>query len=103
MPVVRGKSAAPVRKAAGDGQPVAARPGGDDLPWVSIPRVVVGDRCTLGFLAFVLYVPGLREVFDFTYLHANDVLLALAAGATGIVWFELFKWVKGRKRAEASA
>jgi len=58
---------------------------------------------TLGFLAFVLYVPGLREVFGFTYLHANDVLLALAAGAAGIAWFELFKWAKGRKTAGASA
>ncbi|MDP1929185.1 MAG: cation-translocating P-type ATPase [Thiobacillus sp.] len=55
-------------------------------------RVVGG---TLGFLAFVLYVPGLRELFGFTYLHATDVLLAFAAGATGIVWFELFKWAKG--------
>jgi Ca2+-transporting ATPase len=56
---------------------------------------------TLGFLAFVLYVPGLREVFGFTYLHANDVLLALAAGATGIAWFELFKWAKGRAGSRA--
>ena len=58
---------------------------------------------TLGFLAFVLYVPGLREVFGFTYLHANDVLLALAAGATGIVWFEVLKWARGRKMAGAGA
>jgi Ca2+-transporting ATPase len=50
----------------------------------------------LGFLAFVLYAPGLRDVFGFTTLHANDVLLALVAGATGIVWFELFKWAKAR-------
>ena len=52
---------------------------------------------TLGFLAFVLYVPGLRELFDFTYLHLNDVLLAFAAGVTGIGGFELFKWVWVRK------
>jgi Ca2+-transporting ATPase len=58
---------------------------------------------TLGFLAFVLYVPGLREVFDFATLHTNDVLLALVAGAAGIAWFELFKWAKGRKAAGASA
>lgn len=58
---------------------------------------------TLGFLAFVLYVPGLREVFEFTTLHANDVLLALAAGAAGIAWFELFKWAKGRKTTGDSA
>lgn len=56
---------------------------------------VVGG--TLGFLAFVLYVPGLRGLFGFTYLHVNDVLLAFAAGAIGIVWFELFKWVRGKR------
>ena len=58
---------------------------------------------TLGFLAFVLYVPGLRELFAFTTLHASDVLLAFAAGAAGIMWFELFKWAKGRRLAGARA
>ncbi|MBS1147908.1 MAG: hypothetical protein H6R08_2084, partial [Proteobacteria bacterium] len=48
-------------------------------------------------LAFVLYVPGLRELFGFTYLHLNDVLLAFAAGATGIGGFELFKWIQVRQ------
>jgi Ca2+-transporting ATPase len=33
--------AAPVRKAAGDGQQAAARPGGDDLPWVYSGTLVV--------------------------------------------------------------
>jgi len=54
---------------------------------------------TLGFLGFVLYVPGLREVFGFTTLHANDVLLAFAAGAAGIAWFELFKWARAKRTA----
>ena len=57
---------------------------------------VVGS--TLGFLAFVLYVPGLRELFGFTYLHANDVLLAFTAGLAGLLWFEFFKWTQGRRR-----
>ena len=57
---------------------------------------------TLGFLAFVLYVPGLRELFGFTYLHANDVLLAFAAGATGVAWFEIFKWAKSRSSASTN-
>jgi Ca2+-transporting ATPase len=47
---------------------------------------------TLGFLVFVLYVPGLRELFGFTYLHLNDVLLAFAASVAGIGGFGLFKW-----------
>ncbi|MDO9007699.1 MAG: cation-translocating P-type ATPase [Thiobacillus sp.] len=56
---------------------------------------VIGS--TLGFLVCVLYIPGLRGLFGFTYLHATDVLLAIAAGATGIVWFELYKWAKGMR------
>jgi Ca2+-transporting ATPase len=58
---------------------------------------------TLGFLACVLYIPGLRGLFGFAYLHATDVLLAIAAGATGIVWFELFKWVKGTRLKRPAA
>jgi Ca2+-transporting ATPase len=60
---------------------------------------VVGG--TLGFLAFVLYVPVLREVFAFATLHASDVLLALVAGAAGVAWFELFKWAQRRPRLRA--
>ena len=56
---------------------------------------VVGG--TLGFLALVLYLPGLREVFGFAALHAPDVLLAFVAGAAGIAWFEVFKSVQGRR------
>jgi Ca2+-transporting ATPase len=58
---------------------------------------------TLGFLAFVLYVPGLRELFGFTYLHMNDVLLAFAAGVTGIGGFEWFKCMQGRKTGKQQA
>lgn len=58
-------------------------------------RVIAG---TLGFLACALYVPWLRDVFAFAPLHADDLLLALAAGALGVAWFELFKWVRGARR-----
>ncbi|MDA8128955.1 MAG: cation-translocating P-type ATPase [Betaproteobacteria bacterium] len=58
-------------------------------------RVIAG---TLGFLACALYVPWLRDVFGFAPLHAGDLLLALAAGALGVAWFELFKWVRGARR-----
>jgi len=63
-------------------------------------RVIGG---TLVFLACVLYVPGLRDVFGFTYLHASDVLLAFAASAMGVAWFELLKWAKGRRARDARA
>ena len=77
-----------------------------DAPRFSLHTLVTSPRApnpafwwvisgTLGFLALVLYLPGLREVFGCTYLHRNDVLRALVAGATGIAWFELFKRAKG--------
>ncbi|MBW8363763.1 MAG: cation-translocating P-type ATPase [Rhizobium sp.] len=69
-------------------------------PNAALWRVIGG---TLVFLACVLYVPGLRDLFGFTYLHAGDVLLAFAASAMGVAWFELFKWARGRRAAGARA
>jgi Ca2+-transporting ATPase len=62
---------------------------------------VVGG--TLGFLACVLYMPGLRNIFGFAYLHAGDVLLAFAASAAGVAWFEWFKWARGTRMRRARA
>jgi hypothetical protein len=36
-------------------------------------------------------VPAFAEVFRFAPLGALDVLIALAAGAAGVMWFEVFK------------
>ena len=57
---------------------------------------VVGGALTL--LAFVLYLPGLRDLFRFAPLHANDLALCFAAGLSSILWFELFKLITRRKR-----
>jgi len=46
---------------------------------------------TLGALAAVVYVPAFAEVFRFAPLGALEVLIALAAGAAGVLWFEIFK------------
>jgi Ca2+-transporting ATPase len=32
------------------------------------------------FLGLVLYVPPLRQLFHFGYLHVDDILIAVAAG-----------------------
>ena len=56
---------------------------------------------TLALLALVLYLPGLRDLFRFTPLHANDLALCVAAGLASILWFELFKLVLRRKRVSA--
>jgi hypothetical protein len=45
----------------------------------------------------VLYIPFLRDLFHFGMLHANDMALCLGAAAACIVWFELVKYLSGRK------
>jgi len=52
---------------------------------------VVGGA--LLFLGLVVYTPGLREVFHFSALGGTDILIALAAGISSILWFELMKWL----------
>ena len=44
------------------------------------------------FLGLVLYVPFLRDLFKFAYLHLNDLLLCLASGVISILWFEALKY-----------
>ena len=55
---------------------------------------------TLGALAAVVYVPALAELFRFAPLEAPHVLIALAAGAAGVLWFEILKL---RRRRPAPA
>lgn len=45
-------------------------------------------------LILVLFVPFLRDLFGFTMLHANDLLICLAAGLASIVWFEIIKLIR---------
>lgn len=53
--------------------------------------VLVG---TLTFLGLALYVPFLRDVFHFSTLHADDLVICLAGGLLSILWFELVKWFR---------
>ena len=48
----------------------------------------------LAVLAAVLYVPQLRDIFQFQMLHFNDLVLCLAAGVGSILWFEVLKVFK---------
>jgi Ca2+-transporting ATPase len=52
---------------------------------------------SLGVLGLVLYVPFARELFRFSMLHGNDLLICLAAGLVSVLWFEALKMVtRGR-------
>lgn len=50
------------------------------------------------FLGLVLYVQFLQNLFKFTTLHASDILICLCAGLLSVVWFEVFKKLRTRKR-----
>jgi Ca2+-transporting ATPase len=46
------------------------------------------------FLAIVLYVPFVKDLFHFSTLHFIDLLICLSAGIISILWFEGFKIMK---------
>jgi Ca2+-transporting ATPase len=43
------------------------------------------------FLGLILYVPLLRHLFSFSFLHTQDLALALVSGVVSILWFEGLK------------
>ncbi len=49
------------------------------------------------FLALVLYLPFLRSLFSFNFLHIIDIVICLVAGTVGILWFEALKFFRGYK------
>jgi Ca2+-transporting ATPase len=50
----------------------------------------------LVFLAAVLYLPFLRELFGFAYLHFLDIAICFMAAIASILWFEALKVINGR-------
>lgn len=51
----------------------------------------------LGFLTAVLYVPSLRNLFRFSMLHPDDLLICIGAGLLSSVVIELLKFKHFRK------
>jgi Ca2+-transporting ATPase len=43
------------------------------------------------FLGLVLYIPFLRQLFQFDYLHFEDLAIALLSGIASVIWFEFLK------------
>ena len=60
---------------------------------------VVGGAVAV--LTAVLYVPTLRSLFHFGALQVGDLALCLVAGLVSILWFEMLKAVRVRRRAGA--
>ena len=53
----------------------------------------------IALLLLVLYVPFLRKLFHFTFLHPGDLLICLFAGVCSILWFEGLKAFKRRSHS----
>jgi Ca2+-transporting ATPase len=49
------------------------------------------------FLAIVLYVPYVKDLFHFSTLHVIDVAICLISGIISILWFEGFKILKKKR------
>jgi P-type Ca2+ transporter type 2C len=47
----------------------------------------------LFFLGFVLYVPFLRDLFSFSFLHSIDLAICFGGGLISLLWFELLKQI----------
>jgi P-type Ca2+ transporter type 2C len=45
----------------------------------------------LFFLVLVLYIPFLRQLFSFSFLHPIDLAICLGGGTIGLLWFEALK------------
>jgi Ca2+-transporting ATPase len=57
---------------------------------------------TLTALAVAIYAPPVATVFRFAPLEASEVGVALLAGATGVAWYEVRKFVAHRRRRALS-
>jgi Ca2+-transporting ATPase len=53
----------------------------------------------VAFMAAVLLVPPLRDLFRFSQLHGVDAAICLAAGVISVLWFEVLKVFHARKAA----
>jgi Ca2+-transporting ATPase len=54
------------------------------------------------FLALVMGVPALQTLFGFASFQVIDVVGVVAAGLSGVVWFEAYKFVRSRRKPPVS-
>jgi Ca2+-transporting ATPase len=52
-------------------------------------------------LAVVLTVPGLRRAFNFGAITLGEWCVAVGAGVVAVAWFEIYKTITARHRAQA--
>jgi hypothetical protein len=60
--------------------------------WIALGSIVL--------LGLVLYLPNLRDIFKFTFLHPIDIGICLAVGLGSVLWTEWLprKWIDANER-----
>ena len=53
-------------------------------------------------LTLLFALPGARDLFQFAVLHPLDMVIALAAGAVSVMWFEVYKVVQRKRHARVA-
>lgn len=56
------------------------------------PLWLVLSGTLISFL-LVLYIPSLRNLFHFSFLHFEDLILTFLAGIVSLLWFEILKFI----------
>jgi Ca2+-transporting ATPase len=57
--------------------------------------------CTLGVLAMMLLLPGVRDLFQLSVLHTHDLVVAFCVGFGSVLWFEAYKLIMRRRHRPA--
>ena len=62
----------------------------------NLVSLIIGITITL--TALLLFVPSLTTFFQFEILHLGQLLLCFLAGSVSVLWYEIVKWGKRRKK-----
>jgi Ca2+-transporting ATPase len=57
-------------------------------------KIVLGGVAVM--LCLVFFVPAIRNLFHFSALHFNDLVICFICGVVSVSWFELFKYATGK-------
>jgi hypothetical protein len=55
---------------------------------------------TLGGVAVLFAIPATRDLFQFALVRASDFGVAALVGAVSVMWFEAYKVIQRRRRAQ---
>lgn len=67
---------------------------------VQNPAIAWVVSATIIFLGIVIYVPALQNIFHFSFMHLNDIVISLSLGVISVAWFEVVKYISNIQKVE---